>query len=130
MASLGVLRGTAYAYEGNYAVWLKKKQERLDMDNKKDRARARQMAEELEWLGKGAKAQQKKSKARRKRVEAMKSEDEEARVTKKYLSGQVLIPPGPRLGKANVHHTLCSLWTLTRPALHQATKCFGPKTCQ
>jgi energy-dependent translational throttle protein EttA len=52
------------------------------------------MKEELEWVRKGAKARQAKSKARLQRYEEMQSQE----FQKRSETNEIYIPPGPRLG--------------------------------
>ncbi len=57
-------RGRGVPYEGNYSVYLEKKQKRMLQEGREDDARARAIAREREWISQGAKARQTKSKAR------------------------------------------------------------------
>jgi sulfate-transporting ATPase len=95
---LEVDRGAAYAYAGNYSSWLQKKGARLDAEKKADTKRSKAMEAELEWIRAGPKARQAKSKARIARFEAMSAGIAEEKGATKFLSGAVIIPPGPRLG--------------------------------
>jgi ATP-binding cassette ChvD family protein len=88
-------RGRAYAYEGNYSVYLEKKRERLQIQGQKDAKLAKRLAEELEWVRQNAKGRQAKSKARLQRYEEMAAEAER---TRKLDLDEIQIPPGPRLG--------------------------------
>ncbi|MDR1442659.1 MAG: energy-dependent translational throttle protein EttA [Bifidobacteriaceae bacterium] len=88
-------RGRAYAYEGNYSVYLAKKQERLQVQGQKDAKLAKRLAEELAWVRQNAKGRQAKSKARLQRYEEMAAEAER---TKRLDLDEIQIPPGPRLG--------------------------------
>ena len=96
---LEIDRGKAYPYAGNYSVWLTKKAARLDMEKKADKRRAKMMEDELEWIRSGAKARQSKSKARMNRFSEMMDTLEEEKNKEKFLSGAIVIPPGPRLGE-------------------------------
>src|SRR3954453_14780971 len=64
-------RGRAYPYEGNYSTYLEKKQERLQVQGKKDAKLAKRLEDELAWVRSGAKARQAKSRARLQRYEEM-----------------------------------------------------------
>ncbi|NLJ53421.1 MAG: ATP-binding cassette domain-containing protein, partial [Intrasporangiaceae bacterium] len=64
-------RGRLYPYEGNYSTYLEKKQERLQIQGKKDAKLAKRLKSELEWVRSNAKARQTKSKARLARYEEM-----------------------------------------------------------
>ncbi|MDR2373371.1 MAG: energy-dependent translational throttle protein EttA [Bifidobacteriaceae bacterium] len=88
-------RGRAYAYEGNYSVYLEKKQERLQIQGQKDAKLAKRLADELAWVRQNAKGRQAKSKARLQRYEEMAAEAER---TRRLDLDEIQIPPGPRLG--------------------------------
>ncbi|HJG81050.1 MAG TPA: energy-dependent translational throttle protein EttA [Brevibacterium senegalense] len=88
-------RGHLYPYEGNYSTYLEKKQERLQVQGKKDQKLQKRLKEELEWVRSNAKARQTKSKARLARYEEMAAEAEK---TRKLDFEEIQIPPGPRLG--------------------------------
>ncbi|WP_308464902.1 energy-dependent translational throttle protein EttA [Rathayibacter soli] len=89
-------RGHLYPYEGNYSTYLEKKQERLQVQGKKDQKMAKRLADELDWVRSNAKGRQAKSKARLSRYEEMAAEAER---TKKLDFEEIQIPPGPRLGQ-------------------------------
>jgi sulfate-transporting ATPase len=78
-------RGAGIPYEGNYSGWLESKQQS---------AHEKAMKEELEWVRKGAKARQSKSKARLQRFEEMQSQE----FQKRSETNEIYIPAGPRLG--------------------------------
>jgi ATP-binding cassette ChvD family protein len=88
-------RGRAYPYEGNYSTYLEKKQERLQVQGKKDAKLARRLKDELEWVRQNAKGRQTKSKSRLARYEEMAAEAER---TRRLDFDEIQIPPGPRLG--------------------------------
>ena len=88
-------RGRAYPYEGNYSTYLEKKQERLQVQGKKDAKLSRRLKDELEWVRSNAKGRQVKSKARLARYEEMATEAER---TRKLDFEEITIPMGPRLG--------------------------------
>ncbi|MGO1978319.1 energy-dependent translational throttle protein EttA, partial [Brachybacterium tyrofermentans] len=88
-------RGHLYPYEGNYSTYLEKKEERLNVQGKKDQKLAKRLKEELEWVRSNAKGRQAKSKSRLARYEEMA---EEAERTRKLDFEEITIPPGPRLG--------------------------------
>lgn len=88
-------RGRLYPYEGNYSTYLEKKQERLQVQGKKDAKLAKRLKEELEWVRSNAKGRQTKSKSRLARYEEMAAEAER---TRKLDFEEIQIPPGPRLG--------------------------------
>lgn len=88
-------RGHLYPYEGNYSTYLEKKQERLQVQGKKDAKLSKRLADELEWVHSNAKGRQAKSKARLTRYEEMVTEAER---TRKVDFEELQIPVGPRLG--------------------------------
>src|SRR4051812_7896442 len=88
-------RGRAYPYEGNYSTYLEKKQERLQVQGKKDAKLARRLKDELDWVRQNAKGRQTKSKSRLARYEEMAAEADR---TRKLDFDEIQIPPGPRLG--------------------------------
>lgn len=88
-------RGRLYPYEGNYSTYLEKKQERLNVQGKKDQKLAKRLKDELEWVRSSAKGRQTKSKARLDRYEEMAAEADR---TRKLDFEEIQIPPGPRLG--------------------------------
>jgi len=88
-------RGRLYPYEGNYTTYLEKKQERLQVQGKKDAKLAKRLKDELEWVRSNAKGRQAKSKARLQRYEEMANEAER---TRKLDFEEIQIPAGPRLG--------------------------------
>ena len=88
-------RGRLYPYEGNYSTYLEKKQERLQIQGKKDAKLAKRLKNELEWVRSNPKARQTKNKARLERYEEMAAEADR---TRKLDFEEIQIPPGPRLG--------------------------------
>ncbi|WP_427383359.1 energy-dependent translational throttle protein EttA [Janibacter sp. G56] len=95
-------RGRLYPYEGNYSTYLEKKEERLQIQGKKDQKLAKRLREELEWVRSNAKGRQTKSKARLNRYEEMAAEAER---TRKLDFEEIQIPPGPRLGSKVIEVT-------------------------
>ena len=87
-------RGKGIPYEGNYSGWLEAKSNRLAAESKQQSAHEKAMKEELEWVRKGAKARQSKSKARLQRFEEMQSQE----FQKRSETNEIYIPAGPRLG--------------------------------
>jgi len=87
-------RGHGIPWEGNYSSWLEQKEQRLEMEEKQEAARAKAMKEELEWVRSNAKGRQAKSKARMQRYEEMASKEYQ----KRNETNELFIPPGPRLG--------------------------------
>ena len=87
-------RGHGIPFEGNYSGWLDQKSARLETEQKRESAHSKAMKAELEWVRKGAKGRQSKSKARLQRFEEMQSQD----FQKRAETNEIYIPPGPRLG--------------------------------
>jgi ATP-binding cassette ChvD family protein len=92
-------RGRVVGYEGNYSTYLEKKQERLEVQGKKDQKLAKRLKTELEWVRSNAKARQTKSRSRLDRYEEMAAEADKFR---KLDFEEIQIPPGPRLGSVVV----------------------------
>jgi ATP-binding cassette subfamily F protein uup len=65
-------RGKLYSYEGNYAAFLEKKAERLELEAAMESKRQNLLRRELAWLRRGAKARTTKQKARVERVEELR----------------------------------------------------------
>ncbi len=91
---LVLVRCEAHPFQGNYSQWLEAKGERLGQEDKKDSARKRKIARELEWVRSSPKARQAKSKARITAFENLVAEAAKARRD----PNEIRIPPGPRLG--------------------------------
>lgn len=91
---LEVDRGQGIPYEGNYSSYLETKAKRMDMEDKKEAARQKTLARELEWIRQGAKARQAKSKARIAAYDQMLAESEK----QDRRTAQIVIPTPPRLG--------------------------------
>jgi ATP-binding cassette ChvD family protein len=88
-------RGKGIPYQGNYSSWLEQKQARLAQEAKAERARARTIAAELEWVRTNPKGRRARSKARLARYEQLVAEERSV----KLEDVQIHIPPGPRLGQ-------------------------------
>jgi energy-dependent translational throttle protein EttA len=87
-------RGRGIPYEGNYSGWLVQKQQRLEQEERSDKARKRTIAKELEWVRMNASARRAKPKARLNAYEALLAEDRNVKLDQV----QIHIPAGPRLG--------------------------------
>ena len=68
-------RGRGIPFQGNYSSWLEQKTQRLAQEQRTDKARAKTLAAELEWVRENPKGRRKKSKARLARYEALLAED-------------------------------------------------------
>lgn len=87
-------RGHGIPFEGNYSQWLEAKQKRLAQEERKEEAKEKALARELEWIRSSPKARQSKSKARIRAYDEMLQEQQEK------LSGtaQIKMQPPGRLG--------------------------------
>ncbi len=87
-------RGRGIPWEGNYSSWLEQKEQRLAQEERQEDARRRTLQHELEWIKQSPRARQAKSKARVTAYESLLAAAADAAGE----SGQIVIPPGPRLG--------------------------------
>jgi ATP-binding cassette ChvD family protein len=87
-------RGRGLPFKGNYTAWLEQKQERLAHEERREQARARTIARELEWVRESPKGRRTKARARLNRYEALLAEEKSVRLDQV----QIHIPAGPRLG--------------------------------
>ncbi|HEX4692244.1 MAG TPA: energy-dependent translational throttle protein EttA [Solirubrobacteraceae bacterium] len=87
-------RGQGIPFKGNYSSWLEQKQTRLAQEERKESARQKTIAQELEWVRQNPKGRRAKSKARLNNYERLVAEERNARLDE----AQIHIPPGPRLG--------------------------------
>jgi ATP-binding cassette ChvD family protein len=87
-------RGQGLPFKGNYTSWLEQKQARLAQEEKKESARQRTIAQELEWVRTNPKGRRAKSKARLSNYERLLAEERNAKLD----DTQIHIPPGQRLG--------------------------------
>ena len=87
-------KGEGIPWKGNYSSWLDQKQKRLQQEEKQESARQRMLKRELEWVHSSQKARQAKGKARLARYEELLAGGAE----KRDVTGEIYIPPGPKLG--------------------------------
>jgi ATP-binding cassette ChvD family protein len=87
-------RGRGIPFKGNYSSWLEQKQERLAHEERREQARARTIARELEWVRESPKGRRTKARARLNRYEALLAEEKNVKLDQV----QIHIPAGPRLG--------------------------------
>jgi len=87
-------RGEGVPWKGNYSSWLEQKQERLRLEEKAESAKQRQLQHELEWVRMSPRARQAKGKARLAAYEELLNEQTD----KREVTGEIYIPPGPKLG--------------------------------
>src|SRR4051812_46834074 len=94
-------RGRGIPFKGNYSAWLEQKQARLAQEERKETARQRTIAAELEWVRENPKGRRKKSKARLARYESLLAEEHDVKLD----DVQIHIPAGPRLGDRVIEST-------------------------
>lgn len=87
-------RGQGIPFEGNYSGWLEQKAKRLELEQKQETSRQRQLKQELEWIRQSPKARQSKSKARIQSYEDLLSQTYDQGTGE----GSIQIPAGERLG--------------------------------
>jgi len=87
-------RGEGIPWKGNYSSWLEQKENRLQLEEKKESEKQKTLQRELEWIRMSPRGRQAKSKARISSYENMLKEEKEQ--VQKDL--QIYIPAGPRLG--------------------------------
>jgi len=95
-------RGYGIPWKGNYSSWLDQKDQRLQHEERSEKAHQRAIREELEWVRSNPKGRRAKSKARLQRFEELNSRDYQ----KQNETREIYIPPGPRLGDQviEIHH--------------------------
>ncbi|WP_339745587.1 energy-dependent translational throttle protein EttA [uncultured Rubinisphaera sp.] len=72
-------RGHGYPYEGNYTSWLEQKMKRLEVEEKRESRRQKELKRELEWSKMSPKARATKNKARLQRLDALQSQQYDER---------------------------------------------------
>jgi ATP-binding cassette ChvD family protein len=87
-------RGEGVPWKGNYSSWLEQKQKRLEVEEKAESGRQKQLQHELEWIRMSPRARQAKGKARLTAYEQLLAAAPERR----QGPGEIYIPPGPKLG--------------------------------
>ena len=87
-------RGQGIPFQGNYTQWLETKKKSLEIEEKQESKRQKQMKEELDWINSSPKARQSKSKARIREYEERLKYSKE----KRNETNELWLPPGPRLG--------------------------------
>lgn len=88
-------RGRGIPFEGNYSAWLETKEQRLAQEEAQEKARARAIKSELEWVRSNPKARQSKSRARLARFDELVNQEQEGRAE----TTELFIPTGERLGE-------------------------------
>jgi len=87
-------RGHGIPWKGNYSSWLDQKDQRLQHEERSEKAHQRAIRDELEWVRSNPKGRRAKSKARLQRFEELNSREYQ----KQNETREIYIPPGPRLG--------------------------------
>ena len=87
-------RGHGFPYEGNYTGWLEQKQKRLELEEKQETARRKNLTRELEWARMAPRARIAKNKARLAAIDKLQAQEYEEREDNLVMQ----IPPGPPLG--------------------------------
>ena len=87
-------RGHGIPWKGNYSSWLDQKDQRMEHEQRSEKAHQRAIKEELEWVRSNPKGRRAKSKARLQRFEELNSREYQ----KQNETREIYIPPGPRLG--------------------------------
>ncbi len=87
-------RGRGYPFEGNYTGWMEKKKARLEIEEKAESARRKQLERELEWARMAPRARVAKSKARLAAIDKLQNQEYDEREEELVMQ----IPPGPPLG--------------------------------
>jgi sulfate-transporting ATPase len=87
-------RGRGLPFRGNYSAWLEQKQARLEQEGRRESARRRTIARELEWVRESPRGRRTKARARLNRYEALLAEERQVKLDQV----QIHIPAGPRLG--------------------------------
>ncbi|MDP1579402.1 MAG: energy-dependent translational throttle protein EttA [Candidatus Didemnitutus sp.] len=90
--------GHGLPWKGNYSSWLEQKQAVAVVAERTEGKRQKAMARELAWIRQSAKARQSKGQARINAYEAMLNAD----VAEQEKLFEIIIPPGPRLGRVVV----------------------------
>ena len=91
---LEIDRGNCVPWHSNYSSWLMQKKKKLEVEEKEESSRQKELARELEWIQQSPKARQSKSKARIQNYQELLNKQREKVVS----SPQIIIPHGPRLG--------------------------------
>jgi sulfate-transporting ATPase len=87
-------RGYGIPWKGNYSSWLEQKEQRLQQEASREKARQRSIHAELEWVRSNPKGRRAKSKARLQAFETLNSQEHQ----KRNETHEIFIPPGARLG--------------------------------
>ena len=94
-------RGYGIPWEGNYSSWLEQKNQRLEIEKRREAAHQRAIKAELDWVRSNPRARQAKARARLQRFEELNSKEFQTR----NETNEIYIPPGPRLGDLVIEAT-------------------------
>ncbi|MFM7862701.1 MAG: ATP-binding cassette domain-containing protein, partial [Planctomycetaceae bacterium] len=72
-------RGKGMPYEGNYSSWLEQKQKRLELEERRESRRQKELKRELEWVRMSPKARATKNKARLQRYNELAAQQYDER---------------------------------------------------
>ncbi len=88
-------RGKGIPFEGNYTSWLEQKQKRLELEERRESRRQKELKRELEWVKMSPKARATKNKARLQRYNELAAQEYDARDE----AAQIQIPIARKLGQ-------------------------------
>ena len=88
-------RGKGIPYEGNYSSWLEQKQKRLELEERSESRRQKELKRELEWVRMSPKARATKNKARMDRYQELAAQEYDIRDG----AAQIQIPTSRPLGQ-------------------------------
>jgi ATP-binding cassette ChvD family protein len=88
-------RGKGMPFEGNYTSWLEQKQKRLELEERRESRRQKELKRELEWVKMSPKARATKNKARLQRYNELAAQEYDARDE----AAQIQIPIARKLGQ-------------------------------
>jgi len=91
---LEVDRGSCVPWNSNYSAWLEQKNAKLEIEDKAEDLRSKQLKSELAWIRQSPKARQAKSKARITAYQELVARQADQTIG----AAQIIIPNGPRLG--------------------------------
>lgn len=88
-------RGKGIPFEGNYTSWLEQKQKRLELEERRETRRQRELKRELDWVRMSPKARATKNKARLQRYNELAAQEYDVRDD----AAQIQIPTTRKLGQ-------------------------------
>ena len=91
---LEIDHGSCVPWHSNYSAWLEQKNAKLEIEEKSEDLRSKQLKKELEWVRQSPKARQAKSKARFTAYQELLNKQ----VNQSVGVAQIIIPNGPHLG--------------------------------